>query len=287
MARKQREISATGVYHVILRGVNKQRIFEWVEDYQAMIDILTKVMDKDTMGNTAEEPTYDLYAYCLMDNHVHMLMKPNQVQIGDIVRRITGSYAQYFNHRYKRVGHLFQERFKSTPVNDRDYFLELMRYIHNNPVKAGICRTPDLYPYSSFCELTGKKSNQHLCKITQGGLSPMCNFDEIQEFLNEMPHQSTKEKMTQKGLSLLCKTLRIDIEQQSPEDADRQIVETLLELGGVRTVSDFQQLDKKKMRGALAVVRDAGCSIRRLSRLSGISEGIIRGCKNPNNLLGN
>ena len=157
MARKPREKSISGIYHVCLRGVNKQRIFEWSEDYEAMFRIIEHVQNTDPDGTEADGPNFYLYAYCLMDNHVHLLIQPaNNLELWQVVKRLTVAYAIYFNKHYERVGHLFQDRFKSEPVDDKDYFWQLMLYIHNNPVKGGLCSTPDQYSYSSFRELSGK-----------------------------------------------------------------------------------------------------------------------------------
>lgn len=209
MARKSREKSATGIYHVCLRGVNKQRIFEWPEDYEAMYRIISFVQTKDSGGADAVSPNFYLYAYCLMDNHVHLLIQPsNGQELWQVVKRLNVAYAIHFNNHYERIGHLFQDRFKSEPVEDMDYFYELLRYIHNNPVKAGITKTPDLYPYSSFAELIGGK-------FAQKGQTPLCKFDEknilgikfedVREFVRSMPQQSKLEEIAQKGLTLLCK----------------------------------------------------------------------------------
>ena len=81
---------------------------------------------------------YILYAYCLMSNHIHLLIREREDNIGMAIKRIASSYVYYYNHKYSRDGHLFRERFKSEPVNDIAYFITLLRYIHQNPVKAGM-----------------------------------------------------------------------------------------------------------------------------------------------------
>jgi len=281
-----------------------------------MIRIIKYAQSRDTFGQEADEPNFYLFAWCLMDNHVHLLMQPNGFELWEVVKRLTVAYAMHFNNHYDRVGHLFQDRFKSEPVEDLAYFYELLRYIHMNPVKAEICKTPDRYPYSSFRELTGKDADVQLCNapthkdlqtylnslktdFTQEGQTLMCKNavgeeipiamgmlrEDIEEFLQTMPQQTLMEKITQEGLTLVCKTLNLHLQQETAEESDNAIVRTLLELTGAATITEFQRLDKKTMRGALAIVREAGCSIRRLSRLSGISQGIIRGCKNPLLLL--
>ena len=90
-----------------------------------------------------------------MGNHVHLLLKDAVQQLDLIMKKIACSYAWYFNWKYERVGHLFQDRFKSEPVEDDRYYLTVLRYIHQNPHKAGIAATDD-YKWSSYSEYTGK-----------------------------------------------------------------------------------------------------------------------------------
>ena len=93
---------------------------------------------------------YILYAYCLMSNHIHLLIREREDTIGMAIKRIASSYVYYYNHKYSRDGHLFRERFKSEPVNDMAYFVILLRYIHQNPVKAGIVKN------SRLCGMHGR-----------------------------------------------------------------------------------------------------------------------------------
>lgn len=281
MTRKLREKSLSGIYHVCFRGVNKQRIFEWPEDYEAMYRILNYVQIRDSKGDEVEQPNFYLYAYCLMDNHVHLLIQPsNDLELGQVIKRITVAYARHFNNHYKRVGHLFQDRYKSEPVDDKEYFFELIRYIHNNPVKAQICYAPELYPHSSFCELTGR------AKIAQRGLTPLCKYssenvfqitlDDVAAYLNTILQPAKMDEFAQEGQTLLCK-----FKHDTPEEFDQMIVETIFAMTGVQSITEFQRLDKRTMRSALARVREAGVSIRKLNRLTGVSIGIIRGAKVP------
>lgn len=145
MPRKKRERSQGGVYHVIVRGVNKCRIFEDTQDYNVFLKKLRYYL---TLENV------DVYAYCLMNNHAHFLLKEDVVKmnLSNFTTRLLSSYACYFNKKHGRVGHLFQGRFKSIPVEDNEYFMEVMVYIHNNPVKARLVNHNYEYLWSSFME---------------------------------------------------------------------------------------------------------------------------------------
>ncbi|WP_442596711.1 transposase [Neobacillus sp. D3-1R] len=128
MSRKGRRKSQSGVYHIMLRGINRQTIFEDDEDRQKFLETLKKYKDISQ---------FQLYSYCLMDNHVHLLVREMEETLSDAIKRVSSSYVYWYNFKYERVGHLFQERFKSENVENTSYFLTVLRYIHQNPVRQG------------------------------------------------------------------------------------------------------------------------------------------------------
>lgn len=140
MARQARIKSTTGVYHVMLKGIDSRNIFMDEEDLQFFMEKLIRARE---LGE------FKLYAYCLMDNHVHLLLKEGE-EIGVSIKRITVGYVRYHNQKYGRTGHLFNNRYKSEPVEDQQYLLAVMRYIHNNPVKANMVATQAEYKWSSY-----------------------------------------------------------------------------------------------------------------------------------------
>jgi len=156
MARLARKPSESGIYHVIMRGVNHQNIYDDSEDYYKFISFLDRFRfrydDKGIPCGT--NCTY--YAYCLMSNHCHLLIQQEEESVGETIKRISVAYAYYYNNKYGRDGHLFMERFRSEPVNDLTYFNTLLRYIHQNPVKGGIVKRVDQYEYSSWGEYTSE-----------------------------------------------------------------------------------------------------------------------------------
>ncbi len=143
MPRASRVKSESGIYHIMLRGINQQVIFECEEDYEKFIETIKKY--KAISG-------YKIFAYCLMSNHIHLIVKEENEPIEQIIKRIAGSYVYWYNWKYYRKGHLFQDRFKSEPIEDEKYLLTAIRYIHQNPVKAGIAEKIDEYEYSSYNE---------------------------------------------------------------------------------------------------------------------------------------
>lgn len=144
MARQARILSNTGMYHVMFRGINKQEIFSSENDYEKLKEIIFLL--KDSYG-------IELYAYCMMPNHVHLFLRETeQGAISDFMKRILSHYAGWYNFKYERTGHLFANRYKSLPVEDDSYFLTLAKYIHRNPVKAGLAEKMQDYRHSSYSD---------------------------------------------------------------------------------------------------------------------------------------
>jgi putative transposase len=141
MPREARKLSSTHIYHVMIRGNRRQDIFLEDEDRLRFIGILKKKKQKGE---------YELYAFCLMNNHVHLLIKEKKEQLSQIMKRINISYVNYFNRKYKQVGHLFQDRFKSETIEDENYLLAVLNYIHHNPFHAFIINNLADYPWSSY-----------------------------------------------------------------------------------------------------------------------------------------
>lgn len=141
MPRQMRMQSRTKIYHVMIRGNEKRNLFLDDEDRRKFLNILR---EKNL------EQKYAVYAYCLMGNHVHLVINEGEDEISRIMKRINTSYAYYFNKRYCRAGHVFQDRFKSEAIEWEKYLLAVVRYIHNNPVKAGITSNISEYQWSSY-----------------------------------------------------------------------------------------------------------------------------------------
>ena len=153
---KARVKSSTGIYHIIMRGINRQIIFEDTEDYIQFLESLTRQKEMSQI---------EIYAYCLMSNHVHLLIKEGNEDLGTVFKRIGSSYVYWYNWKYNRRGHLFQDRYISEVVEDDSYLLSVIRYIHHNPLKAGITRALPEYRWCSYNEYTNRKD---ICNIETG-----------------------------------------------------------------------------------------------------------------------
>ncbi len=148
MPRYAREKCESGLYHIMLRGINRQNIFHNDEDCLRFIETLQKVKVNDN---------YSLIAYCLMNNHVHILLQEKKEELSKIIKRIGISYAWWYNRKYKLVGHLFQDRYRSEGIDSDSQLLSVARYIHNNPAKAGLVINAEDYKWSSCKVYSGKK----------------------------------------------------------------------------------------------------------------------------------
>jgi putative transposase len=140
MPRKARAEVEGGLYHIITRGNNRRQIFNSPTDFEKFLSLLTVQKTK---------LPFFLYAYCLMSNHVHLLIERQASAVGRIMHRLLTGYVQYYNRRYRRVGHLLQGRHKAILCQSDRYLSELVRYIHLNPVRARMVNLPEDYQYSS------------------------------------------------------------------------------------------------------------------------------------------
>lgn len=134
-----------GLYHIITRGVDRQDIFHSPEDYRKFLDLLS--MQKEKL------PFY-LYSYCLMTNHVHLLIERRVDNIGRIMHRVLTGFGQYYNRRYGRVGHVLQGRHKAILCQSESYLTKLVRYIHLNSVRVKMVSSAEDYPYSSHLAIS-------------------------------------------------------------------------------------------------------------------------------------
>lgn len=151
MARQLRLEYPGALYHITSRGNLKEKIFFHDQDRERFLDILKR---------TKERYGYLLHAYTLMDNHYHLIIETPFSNVKQIMQNINTSYTVYINKKYERSGHLFQGRYKAVIVDKDNYLLELSRYIHLNPVRAKLVKSPDQYRWTSYKDyMATKRSN--------------------------------------------------------------------------------------------------------------------------------
>lgn len=242
MSRLARTISESGVYHILFRGVNQQNIFEEAADFEKL---------KETIATVKQDLCFEIYAYCFMSNHVHIVLKEKNIgDISLIMKRILTKYARWYNIKYGRSGALIANRYKSVPVEINEYFLHLIRYIHQNPIKAGIAERCEDYIHSSFIEYLNEKELVEADFLLQ--MTSLKEFVAFHQEIGTMNFRVTdsKKKTDDEVLMFLMKNYKID---------------------NPKNISKFSKADRDKI---LAVLKNE-FPIRQLQRITGISRGVI------------
>ncbi|MGI6427701.1 MAG: transposase [Natronincolaceae bacterium] len=251
MPRVARTRSATGIYHIIIRGINRQTIFKDEEDNIKLIQTLQKYKE------TCE---YSLYAYCLMKNHLHLLLKEGKEPLETIMRKICSSYVLWYNKKYDRVGYLFQDRFRSEPVEDDKYFLTVIRYIFQNPLKAGIESKIQNYRWTNYSDYVGgntKTDNDFVLNFFHTDRRKA--IDGFIEFINQENDD---------------KCIDIAEKRQIRDDDARRIIKKYCK---VDHAMDIQKFEKSKKNSCLRDLKEKyDLSIRQIERLTGINRGTIQ-----------
>ena len=187
MARKGRQVSLTGVYHIVLRGINKKAIFDYNEDKKYFISLLSKNIAK-FHGQ--------VYAFCIMKNHAHILIKEGDKGISNLFQRVAGAYAIYYNRKYARSGPLFESRFRSKPVESMYYFFQTIRYIHQNPYHAGVVKKLEDYVWSSFSTYLGTNSKNKYNFICTEIVYKHVNMNDFLKFSHQFSRSAAIKHLT-------------------------------------------------------------------------------------------
>ncbi len=246
MPRTPRKKSAVNIYHIMIRGNNKQQIFLDHDDYDRFLSILAEKRQNRSLV---------LYAWCLMPNHIHLLIKEKQEQMDQVFRSMLTGFVLWYNTKYKRVGHLFQGRFKSQPVDDETYFLRVVRYIHRNPLEAKLCGRMEDYPYSSFSYYfrSGKYQDKDL-------VFNLIRKDEFERY--HMKADENDENF-------------LDIDQRDRLN-DEEFQSLALGSGIVGNISEVKSLPRDQRDQMIQLLLRSGASYRQINRLTGLSLNIIR-----------
>ncbi|MFH0804077.1 MAG: transposase [Candidatus Zambryskibacteria bacterium] len=198
--RDYKEFAPDSYYHVFNRGNAKMDIFLDQEDYKFFLwrlkeNLFPSKAEKNRRAPSANLPkeryvrkllppnSFSLVCYCLMPNHFHLLIRQNsKIKISELMLRVCGSYAKYFNKKYDRVGSLFQDQFKATLINKNNYLLWLSTYIHKNPQKGGLVNKLEDWKWSSYLDYIDQ-SREDFCdkKIILDQL----NSDKYKAFVNQ------------------------------------------------------------------------------------------------------
>lgn len=246
MVRVPRQRSSSGIYHVTQRGSGRQLIFEDDADRRLYLGLCERFLTEAGIGTLA---------WCLMDNHVHLLLEDEEDVLSRAMQRLATTYARHYNDRTGHVGHLFQERFGSSPVETESHLLEAVRYIHNNPEAAGECAA-EKYEWSSYRDYMRMRSEPILTvrtEVVMGLLGEPIDFAEFVAASREgayRPPGGLRVSNEEAGR----------IARHALGGADPAVVKTLAAAG---------------RNEALLVLKEAGLSIRQIERLTGVGRGTV------------
>lgn len=157
MPRKARLSPSASFFHVMARGIEGQDIFATDGDRLRFLSFLAKGLKRTGFA---------CYAWALMKNHYHLVLRSSEQHLSNLMRPLNSAYAQSFSRAHKRRGYLFQDRFKSIVTQDQGYVEELIRYVHANPLRAGICKSPkelERYPWTGHAVLMGRRKAASDC----------------------------------------------------------------------------------------------------------------------------
>ncbi len=249
MPRKPRKESSTQIYHVIVRGNNRQFLFLNDEDKYFFINRIFKY---------SEQLNINIYSYCLMENHVHILLgNAPKEKLSLYVQKLANSYVFFFNRKYECSGHLFQGRFKSEPVENNEYFKTVLRYILQNPEKANISSFVN-YKWNSYKQLINNNISSKIdCTFVYeifDGPSSMKDFLAIREKYECLEYESRILPSDEKVANILRKLLNID---------------NLLSL---------KSLPKQQLSEAIRLIKLSDFSFTQISRITGLSVKMIKSC---------
>ena len=246
MPRKARLKSRSNIYHVMLRGINRQTIFEDNGDRHYFLTVLKTC--KELSG-------FKLYAFCLMSNHIHLLIETGDEPLVQIFKRIGGRYVGWYNHKYERVGHLFQDRFRSENVETDQYFMTVLRYILQNPMKAGMEDHPGTYRWSSF--LAYEKGAGSITD-TQYAFDLFHSKSSLMEYLQQTGDDAVMDEP--------------DYRWRIKDDVAKQI---MTRISQCTCISDYQKLESSVQKQYAAEMYLENLTMGQISRLTGMSKTTI------------
>ncbi len=243
MARQARKLSGSGYMHVIVRGIGRQLLFEAEEDYAYYLDALEK---------NSRDLKVTVCAYCLMENHVHLLLYDPEQRIPTLMKKLGVRYSYYFNRKYVRIGPVFGDRYRSEAVEDNRYLLTVYRYILRNPEKAGIGKASE-YRWSSYA-LYGEKESFVDTGFLEGYVKDRA------EHAAWIAEENDDE----------C------LEYMPPKHDDPWALKVIRRQLGGQSGTALQGMEKSGRDEALRKLKKAGLTVRQIERLTGISRGIVQ-----------
>lgn len=251
MARQARLESPTDYYHIMMRGNNKEMIFARDDLKGYFLDCLIEQYEEDLL---------DIAAYCIMGNHVHIVAKADFSNLSKAIKSINTKYAMRFNFQNDRVGHVFQGRYKSEIITNEVYLLNVIRYVHNNPVKAKLVKEINTYKWSSYNEYI--KTNS-IVSSNQKNFVLGCyeNINNLVRFHKEIDNNEYLD-------------ISEEIEEYRMELAQK-IISTYFKDNGINQESEIVENPYHIERLIETLLSDSRLSQRQIAKLLNISHSLV------------
>lgn len=179
-------------YHITARGNRRNDIFRDEEDFQIYLTLMENALEYF-------KNKFNIVCYCLMDNHIHIMIETNDMHYKYYITRVNSIYAKYFNNKYNYIGHLYQDRYFSEFIETDSQALETSRYIHLNPVKANMVRKPEEYKWSSYAMYIGETKEKLI--NSQNILNYFSNKDAYKAFVEQGINHKYDKEIEENGIS--------------------------------------------------------------------------------------
>ena len=254
MANKPRALSEFDFYHVMTRGVGRMVLFEDAEDCMRYLGAVVRY---------SADLDMDIYAWCLMDNHVHMVVRAAMPVLSGFMRKLDTWHARYFNDKYDHVGHVYQNSFKSVAIHGEVQLLEAIRYVNRNPIVAGLVASCLEYPWSGYRECLG-------VPVLRKGF--VCDAEKAlglfgsQDAFTQFHAQEGDDEAD--GLPADADAMGLGRDERA-----RSVIEDEL---GCEVAHALGSLPRPRRNECLKRLKGKGVSVRQVERICGVSRGVVQ-----------
>lgn len=268
----RREKSRIGMYHVLAQSAGHNELFHDEEDYQVFVEQLGRLMKEAWVeDNEPNRPYFHTYAYCLTPSQFRLIVKEEKYKVSAIMQSISQLYSRYYSNKYNSYGPLYRRRYYSEPINDEERMEVVMRYVHQEPQRLGLCVPQkeqkkqkgdlDEWAWSSWHEYVGLGSDlPRVCEKPDACRHLTC--EQWRELLSKPLPEGTK-----------CLEPK---EYRTPKPTETQVLSMIRLMTTATTWTEFNAFPKDERLKTIKQLLQNGASIRQMEKLTGIGRGVIQ-----------
>ena len=293
----RREKSRIGVYHVLAQGAGNHELFHDDEDYQVFVEYLGRLM-KEAWAEDEEpdRPYFHTYAYCLTPKQFRLIVKEEKYQVSAIMQSISQLYSRYYSGKYNSYGPLYRRRYYSEPINDEERMEVVMRYVHQEPLRLGIIKEPQITQIArkemSILEpqRLGITQEPQITQIAQKDDLDEWEWSSWHEYVglgNDLPivcekPEACKDLTEEQWREVLSRPLPEGTkclepkEYRAPKPTETQVLSMVRLMTTATTWDEFKAIPKDEKLKTIKQLLQNGASIRQMEKLTGIGRGIIQ-----------